>query len=54
MKNSLFKYDNYAMLDECKERIEKGSIGFEKDCKVRGNMREMQLEHFLKSLTAGD
>ena len=54
IKNNLFKYDNYGMSDECNERIEKGSTGFEKDCKVRGNMREMQLEPFVKSLTADD
>jgi hypothetical protein len=54
MKNSLFKYDNYEMSDECNERIEKGSAGFEKDCKVRGNIGEMQLEPFVKSLTADD
>jgi hypothetical protein len=39
--------------DECNERIEKGSAGFEKDCKVRGKIGEMQLEPFVKSLTAG-
>ncbi|UCF01341.1 MAG: hypothetical protein JSV14_13325 [Deltaproteobacteria bacterium] len=53
MKNSLFKYDNYEMSDECKERIEKGSAGYEKDCKVRGYIEEMQLEPFVKSLAAG-
>lgn len=54
MKNILFRYDTYEMSGECSERIEKGSIGFDKDCKVRGRMGEMQLELFLKSLTGGD
>lgn len=54
MKNSLFKYDNYEMSDECNERIAEGAAGFEKDCKLRGNMGEMQLEPFAKSLTADD
>ena len=54
MKNHLFRYDSYGMSDECKERIEKGSTGFEKDCKVRGNMGQMQLEPFIRSLTADD
>jgi hypothetical protein len=54
MKNYLFLYDDYGMSNECNERIEKGSTGFEKDCKVKGNMGEMQLEPFKKSLTADD
>jgi hypothetical protein len=54
IKNSLFRYDNYEMSDECNERIEKGSTGFEKDCKVRGNMGEVQLEPFIRNLTASD
>jgi hypothetical protein len=54
MKNHLFKYDSYGMSDECKERVTKGYTGFEKDCKVRGNMGEMQLEPFIRSLAADD
>jgi hypothetical protein len=52
MKNHLFQYGTYGISDECNERIEKGTIGFENDCKVKGSMREMQLESFLKSLAA--
>lgn len=53
-KNHLFQYDDSGMSKECKERIEKGLTGFEKNCDVRGNMGQMQLEPFIRSLAAND
>lgn len=53
-KNHLFRYDNYGMSDECNDRVEKGSTGFEKDCKIRGILGKMQLEPFIRSLSAND
>ena len=52
LKNSLFTYAERDLSDECKERIEQESIGFDKDCRVRGNMRRMDLETFEKSISS--
>ena len=52
LKNNLFLYDDYGSSDECKERIARNSIGFDKNCRIRGNMRGMELTDFVKKITA--
>ena len=54
LKNSLFRYAENDLSGKCKERIEKESIGFDKDWKARGNMRIMDLEAFVKSISSKD
>ncbi len=54
LRNSLFLYDDYESSSECMERITQSSVGFDKDCKVRGNMRRMDLEAFVKSISSKD
>ena len=52
LKNNLFLYDDYGSSDECKERIAQNSIGFDKNCRIRGNIREKDLADFVKKITA--
>jgi hypothetical protein len=54
LKNSLFLYAEHDSSDECKERIDQKLIGFDKDCRVRGNISASDLETFVKSLSAED
>ena len=51
LKNSLFLYDDYGSSDECKERIERKAIGFDKDCRVKANMGQMDLNDFIEKIT---
>jgi hypothetical protein len=52
LKNNLFLYEDYNSSDECIERIALKSIGFDKNCKIRGNMGEMNVNDFVKDITA--
>ena len=52
LKNNLFLYEDYGSSDECKDRIARKSIGFDKNCIIRGNMGEMDLPDFVKKITA--
>jgi hypothetical protein len=51
LKNNLFLYDDYGSSDECKERITRNSIGFDKNCRIRGNIKRMDLTDFVKKIT---
>ena len=51
LKNNLFLYEDYGSSDECKDRIARKSIGFDKNCTIRGNMEEMDLPDFVKKVT---
>ena len=51
LKNNLFLYDNYESSDECKERIAGKSIGFDKNCRIRGNIKAMDLTDFIAKIT---
>ena len=51
LKNNLFLYEDYGSSEECKERIARKSIGFDKNCRIRGNMEEMDLNDFVKKIT---
>ena len=51
LRNNLFLYDDYGSSDECQERIARNSIGFDKNCRIRGNMRGMELTDFVKKIT---
>jgi hypothetical protein len=51
LKNNLFLYEDYGSSDECKDRIARKSIGFDKNCRIRGNMEEMGLNDFVKKIT---
>ena len=51
LKNSLYIYGDYDLSDECEERNEHDSIGFDKDCRVRGNIRGMDLDTFLDTVS---
>ena len=51
LKNSIFLYTDSAQSEECKQRIEERSIGFDKDCRVKGNIEAMDLESFVNSIT---
>jgi hypothetical protein len=50
LKNSIFFYADSAQSEECKKRIKERSIGFDKDCRVKGNVEAMDLESFVKSI----
>jgi hypothetical protein len=52
LKNSLFRYEEYELTEECKERIEQKLVGFEEDCRIKGSIGEMNPEAFVKSITA--
>jgi hypothetical protein len=52
LKNNLFLYEDYGSSDECKDRIAQKSIGFDKNCRIRGNIGEMDLNDFLRKITA--
>jgi len=52
LKNNLFLYDDYGSSEECIERIALKSIGFDKNCRIRGNMGEMDVSDFVKKITA--
>ena len=52
LKNNLFLYDDYVSSDECKERIALNSIGFDKNCRIGGNIGSMDLHDFVKKVTA--
>ncbi|UCG21490.1 MAG: hypothetical protein JSU80_02560 [Deltaproteobacteria bacterium] len=52
LKNNLFLYEDYGSSDECKDRIARKSIGFDKNYRIRGNMGEMDLDDFVKKITA--
>ena len=52
LKNSLFLYDDYGSSDECQERIARKSIGFDKNCRIRGNMGGMDLTDFVRKIAA--
>jgi hypothetical protein len=52
LKNNLFLYDDYGSSDECIERIALKSIGFDENCRIRGNMGEMDVSDFVKKITA--
>ena len=52
LKNNLFFYDGQKLSDECKERREQRAPGFEADYVRKGNIREMDLEAFVASVTA--
>jgi len=52
LKNKLFLYEDYRSSDECKDRISRKSIGFDKNCRIRGNMGEMDVSDFVKKITA--
>lgn len=51
-KNNLFVYEDYKLSDECEERKEQKLVGFEKDCRTKGNIKDMDSESFTKSITA--
>jgi len=52
LKNHLFIYEDFRLSAECEERKAQKSVGFEKDSRIRGNIREMELGTFIKSVTA--
>jgi len=52
LKNKLFLYDDYGSSDECQERIARKSIGFDKNCRIRGNMGGMDLTDFVRKIAA--
>ncbi len=52
LKNNLFLYEDYGSSDECKDRIARKSICFDKNCRIRGNIGEMDLNDFVKKITA--
>jgi hypothetical protein len=52
LKNHLFIYEDFRLSEKCEERKAQESIGFEKDRRIKGNIREMELETFIKSITA--
>ena len=52
LKNSIFLYADSAQSEECKKRIEERSIGFDKDCRVQGNIGAMDLKSFVNSMTS--
>ena len=54
LKNSLFLYADYDGSEECQGRIEERSMGFDEDRIVRGNIQEMDLETFEKSVGSND
>lgn len=51
LKNSLFLYETRKLSDACEERIARGSIGFEPDLKMKGNLATIDLEAFLATTT---
>ena len=51
LKNKLFLYDNYGSSEECQKRIAQKSTGFDKDCRIRGNIGGMDLPDFIKHVT---
>ena len=51
LKNNLFLYDDYGSSEKCNERIALKSIGFDKNCKIRGNMGDMDINDFVKKIT---
>jgi hypothetical protein len=51
LKNSLYIYGDYDPSDECKERIKQKSIGFDQDCRVKGNIDGMDSDTFVNSIT---
>ena len=51
-KNNLFLYDDHESSDECIARIAQKSVGFDKDCRVKGNIKGMDIEAFVESVTA--
>ena len=51
LRNGLFLYDDHESSDECIERIAQKSAGFDKDCRIRGNIKGMDLETFIKSIS---
>lgn len=51
LKNHLVLHYGQDFSDACKERIEQKTVGFEADCVRQGNIREMDLEAFIASLT---
>jgi hypothetical protein len=52
LKNNLFLYEDYGSSDECKDRIARKSIGFDKNCRIRANMGKMDLNDFVAKITA--
>jgi len=52
LQNQIFMYDNVESSAECEERIARGSIGFDKDLKIKGNIQGMDLTDFTTSITA--
>jgi len=52
LKNNLFLYEDYGSSEECKDRIARRSIGFDKNYIIRGNMGEMDLHDFVTKITA--
>ena len=50
LKNSLYIHGDNNPSDECEERIEQESIGFDKDCRVRSDIRAMDLNVFVDSI----
>ena len=51
LKNSLFLYETKKLSDECEERLAQGSIGFQPDRRINGNLVGMTLETFLEATT---
>ena len=52
LRNNLFLYEDYGSSEECRDRIARKSIGFDKNCRIRGNMGEMALNDFIAKITA--
>ncbi|UCG14704.1 MAG: hypothetical protein JSU72_09765 [Deltaproteobacteria bacterium] len=54
VKNNLLIHEDEIMSKTCKERIERKSVAFDKDYKVKRNIEELTLESFIKIITQGD
>ena len=52
LKNKLFLYPGYESSEECMEKIKQESVGFDNDRRTKGNIKGVDLEAFLKSITA--
>lgn len=52
LKNNLFLYEDYGSSQECKKRILLKAIGFDKNCRIRGNMGDMDINDFVKKITS--
>ena len=51
LKNKLFLYDTYQFLEECKKRIARKSIGFDKNCRITSNIKKMDVLDFVAKIT---